>query len=156
MRHTSSQLAIALICLFFSSFSNADDFRKTNPHPSLDAIDVVKIVMKSLENNDLPYPNHGVEITYNFASPENKQITGPFSRFNKMIKGEAYRVMLNCKNIQYENYKIIGKNARLDVIFDSKDGQTYGFQFRLSRQVNNKYRDSWMTDSVMPIAITKT
>ena len=144
------------LCLLFSNFSFAADLKKTQPDPSLDAREVVEIVMNAMGNNDYPYQNHGIEITYNFASPANKMVTGPLSRFSEMIRVGIYASMLNFKDVKYENYKVDGRNAQIDVILETKDNVTQGFQFRLKRQIDNEYHDSWMTDSVMPISITKT
>ena len=64
--------------------------------------------------------------------------------------------MLNFKGIKYENYKVDGRNAQLDIILETPDNRTQGFQFRLKRQIDNEFHDCWMTDAVMPISITKT
>ena len=140
----------------FLIFSVAADLKRTQPDPSLNARDVVEIVMSAMANNDYPYQNHGIEITYNFASPANKLITGPLARFRKMIRVGVYASMLNFKGIKYENYKVDGRNAQLDIILETLDNRTQGFQFRLKRQIDNEFHDCWMTDSVMPISITKT
>ena len=124
---------LVLLCLFFSSFSLAADLEKNQP-----------------------YKNHGIEITYNFASPANKIITGPLSRFREMIRIGIYSTMLNFKDIKYENYVVEGGNAQLDVILQTRDNRTQGFQFRLKRQIDNEFHDCWMTDSVMPISLTTT
>ena len=147
---------LVLLCLFFSSFSLAADLEKTQPDPSLNAREVVEIVMNAMANNDYPYKNHGIEITYNFASPANKIITGPLSRFREMIRIGIYSTMLNFKDIKYENYEVEGGNAQLDVILQTRDNRMQGFQFRLKRQIDNEFHDCWMTDSVMPISLTTT
>ena len=64
--------------------------------------------------------------------------------------------MLNFKDIKYENYVVEGGNAQLDVILQTRDNRTQGFQFRLKRQIDNEFHDCWMTDSVMPISLTTT
>ena len=147
---------VLLSCMLLSNFSVAADLKRTQPDPSLNARDVVEIVMSAMANNDYPYQNHGIEIAYNFASPANKLITGPLSRFRKMIRVGVYESMLNFKGIKYENYKVDGRNAQLDIILETPDNRTQGFQFRLKRQIDNEFHDCWMTDSVMPISLTTT
>lgn len=152
----ANKYIVLLLCMLLSNYSVAADLKRTQPDPSLNAREVVEIVMNALANNDYPYKNHGIEITYNFASPENKIITGPLSRFSEMIRLGIYSTMLNSKDIKYENYEVEGGNAQLDVILQTRDNRTQGFQFRLKRQIDNEFHDCWMTDSVMLISLTTT
>ena len=67
----------------------ADHLPQTQPDPSLSPQDVVSIQLEALRNNDTPYDNRGIEVTFNFASPANKRITGPIERFAAMVRGGA-------------------------------------------------------------------
>ena len=40
-------------------------------------------------------------LTWNFASPANKQVTGPIERFIPMVKTPAYEPMLHRSRVQY-------------------------------------------------------
>ena len=42
---------------------------QTEPDPSLSPQDVVSIQIEALRNNDTPYEDRGIEVTFNFASP---------------------------------------------------------------------------------------
>ena len=64
-----------------SALMAADHLPQTKPDPSLSPQDVVSIQIEALRNNDTPYENRGIEVTFNFASPANKRITGPLERF---------------------------------------------------------------------------
>ena len=46
---------------------------QTEPDPSLSPQDVVSIQIEALRNNDIPYADRGIEVTFNFASPANKR-----------------------------------------------------------------------------------
>ena len=65
------------------------------PQPAVDLQpgDVVRIVIEALGRNDRPWPNAGIETTFNFASPANKVNTGPLERFIRMVKGPPYGIM---------------------------------------------------------------
>ncbi len=52
----------------------ADHLPQTEPDPSLSPQDVVSIQIEALRNNDTPYENRGIEVTFNFASPANKRL----------------------------------------------------------------------------------
>jgi len=131
----------------------AGDLSKTKPHPSLSPKDVAKIIMNALRKNDQPSKNNGVKVTFSFASPRNRQNTGPLERFNLMIQSKTYRPMINHRKATFENYVVKGINARIDVILISSDGMKHGFRFGLTKQIGSKYNGSWMTDIVIPIRL---
>ncbi|MEE3000171.1 MAG: DUF4864 domain-containing protein [Pseudomonadota bacterium] len=152
MKRKLSVIILSFI-LTYNKLSWASDIGRTSPHPSLSPKQVVKIVMDALKNNDVPTKNHGVKVTFNFASPANKKYTGPYERFNNMIWGKTYRPMINHRRATYEKYKVIGPAAQIDVILISNEGETFGYRFQLSKQFGNSFNGSWMTDSVMPIGV---
>ncbi len=75
-------------------------------------------------------------------------MTGPLERFKAMVRNPIYGPMIDHRSAKYENVKVEGDFAQVDVILQSKDGQYLGYRFRLSRQHDNKYEGSWMTDAV--------
>ncbi len=127
----------------------ADRLPQAEPDPSLSPQDVVSIQIEALQNNDTPYENRGIEVTFNFASPANKRMTGPLERFEVMVRNPIYGPMINHRTAKYENLMIEGKIAQIDVILTSKDGEYLGYRFVLSRQHGTRYEGSWMTDAVI-------
>jgi len=127
----------------------AADLPLTEPDPSLSPQDVVSIQIEALRNNDIPYEDRGIEVTFNFASPANKRMTGPLERFKVMVLDPIYGPMINHRNAKYENIMVEGEIARVDVILNSKEGEYLGYRFILSRQHGNQYEGSWMTDAVI-------
>ena len=122
---------------------------QTEPDPSLSPQDVVSIQIEALRNNDIPYADRGIEVTFNFASPANKRVTGPLDRFKVMVRNPNYGPMINHRSARYENLMVEGDFARMDVILNSKKGDYLGYRFILSRQHGNEYEGSWMTDAVI-------
>ncbi len=131
----------------------AGDLTRTHPHPSLSPQDVVTIVMRALKNNDDPTPNRGIAITFNFASPANKQMTGPLARFIPMVKGPVYGKMICYRSFSLENFRRRGDVAVIDAILTLTSGAFAGYRFQLSLQRNNTFDGSWMTDAVFPIKV---
>ena len=132
----------------------ADELPQTKPDPSLSPQDVVSIQIEALLNNDTPYENRGIEVTFNFASPANKRMTGPLERFAAMVHNPIYAPMINHQTARYGKLLIEGEIASVDVILQSEDGAyVVGYRFRLSRQHGNQYEGSWMTDSVVPFEV---
>jgi hypothetical protein len=137
----------ALLILLTASVG-ATHLPQTEPHPSLSPQDVVSIQIEALRNNDIPYEDRGIEVTFNFASPANKRMTGPLERFKVMVRNPSYGPMINHRDAKYENLMVEGEFARIDVILNSKEGEYLGYRFILSRQHGNQYEGSWMTDAV--------
>ena len=136
--------------------AQSGDLSRTSPHPSLTPLDVVRIVMNALQRNDAGGANNGIAITYNFASPANRRMTGPLPRFISLVSGPVYGEMINHKGAAYEKVILKDQNAQVDVIIRTVSGKFRGFRFRLSRQRGNAYEGSWMTDSVLPFEVTAT
>ena len=122
---------------------------QTQPDPSLSPQDVVSIQIAALQNNDVPYEDRGIEVTFNFASPANKRRTGPLERFKVMVRSPIYGPMINHRNAKYENLTVQDDIAQVDVILYSSNGEYLGYRFILSRQHGNQYEGSWMTDAVI-------
>jgi hypothetical protein len=131
----------------------ADQLPQTKPDPSLSPQDVVSIQIEALRNNDTPYENRGIEVTFNFASPANKRMTGPIERFAAMVRNPIYAPMINHQTARYGKLMIEGDIASIDVILISEDGAYVGYRFTLSRQHGNQYEGSWMTDAVVPFEV---
>jgi opacity protein-like surface antigen len=131
----------------------AADLPQTKPDPSLSPQDVVSIQIEALRNNDTPYENRGIEVTFNFASPANKRITGPIERFAAMVRNPIYAPMINHRTAKYGKLMIEGEIASIDIILISEDGAYVGYRFTLSRQQGSQYEGSWMTDAVVPFEV---
>ena len=105
----------------------------------------------AMQQNDVS--NHGIEITYRFASPHNKVQTGPLSRFIMLVNNPAYSPLLNHLDATFLNLKVEGNVAIQEVIITTSKGTRKGFRFLLSLQQGKQFKDCWMTDAVIPFEI---
>jgi hypothetical protein len=142
-------LWVTALLVVLAAPAGATHLPQVEPDPSLSVRDVMSIQIEALQNNDTPYENRGIEVTFNFASPTNKRMTGPIGRFKAMVHSPIYGPMINHRNAKYENVRVEGELARIDVILNSKEGEYLGYRLVLSRQSGNQYEGSWMTDSVI-------
>src|SRR5450432_2438956 len=76
------------------------------PGPGLGADAVVRIVMQALQQNGAD--DVGIETTFRFASPGNKQVTGPLEHFRKLLRMPDYLPMLNFKTVEYGKLHLDG------------------------------------------------
>ena len=109
---------------------------------------VINIVLSSLQKNT--DDDAGIATVFRFASPDNKLVTGPLSRFTQMIKS-GYPDMLNYKSVRYEGIEITGDIALQAVWLRTQFGTEYGYAFKLSKQSGGANDGMWMTDAVIPI-----
>lgn len=117
------------------------------PTPELAPDQVVRIQLEALQHNDRT--NQGIAAAFNFASPDNKKVTGPLPRFIKMLKSPPYQSMLNHKSVEYGDIKITGDTATQRVVLTGSNGQVTIYIFILSRQTEEPCKECWMTDSVI-------
>ena len=117
-----------------------------SPRPGLSAEGVVRTQMQALQNNDTY--DHGIEITYRFASPANKWQTGPFERFTRMLKKSPYDAMLNARKVSYGSIHVMENEAQQEVTVTSATGLETTFVFYLKRQKAAPFTDCWMTEAV--------
>ena len=85
-----------VVLIFFTLFSFPESSAELlKPNSKFKPFDVVKIQLGALKNNNKPYKNAGIEQTWEFAHPSNKNFTGPLSRFIKLLNDKGYNILLN-------------------------------------------------------------
>ena len=146
---------INLYILFFLSINfkawGYENIKQSYPSPNLKANEIVMIQLNAMKQND--QTNKGIEITFRFASPKNKIQTGPLSRFIMLVNNPAYSPLLNHLGSTFLDLIINGNQAIQEVIITTAKGSIKGFRFFLSLQVDDEFKDCWMTDAVMPFKI---
>ena len=142
---------ISIIPCFSWGTPNIDE---SYPNPSLNASDVVSLQLLAMQQND--ESNKGIEITFRFASPQNKLQTGPLENFIMLVRNISYRSLLNHVNANFLNLKVEGDRAMQEVVITTANGSRKGFRFLLSLQKGKQFKDCWMTDAVIPFGIQET
>jgi hypothetical protein len=120
------------------------------PIPKLGPQEVVDIQLKAMKTNDQPYENHGIEVAFRFASPSNKEITGPLSKFVRLVQNDVYQSLLNFKQYGLDDVDIKGNKAIQKVTLIDAEDQPVVYYFKLSLQQAEPFADCWMTDGVVP------
>ena len=126
------------------------------PTPDIKPVDVVKIQLSSLMNNNQPYLNAGIEQTWEFAHPSNRAFTGPIQRFTQMMFAPSYAVMLDHKKHEILEVKLEKNIAYFFIELTSIDGKMFGFKWTLEKvKEEGGFKDCWMTTAVstpMPLS----
>ena len=151
---TSAIVAVLLISgvgASGSAASPAETPALPRPATGLQPGEVVEIVIGALARNDKPYPNAGIETTFNFASPANKAHTGPLDRFVRLVKGPVFGEMVDHLDSTLSEVVIDGDHAVRLVQIVNVDNETFYYAFRLRRQTEGDYAGMWLTESVWPL-----
>ena len=141
------QYLILIIVLNFTNFLYADIIK---PAENLTAYDVVKIQLIALKNNNKPSKNTGIKQTWIFAHPENKKYTGPYERFEKMLLGNQYNLLLNHDSHRIE---LIMKSKEIQLFIPkliSKKKKMYFYEWHLEKSTTDACSNCWFTTIVSP------
>jgi len=152
--YVNAATALLLWCLIAAGAAAADDRPDTEsagpalaPAPSFDPAEVTQIQLDALRTNTLI--NEGIALTFRFASPANRQVTGPLPRFVKMLRSPPYDRLLNHREVEYGPLRVEDDTAYQPVIVTGSDGQQAGYLWVMSRQRDGEFKDCWMTDAVL-------
>lgn len=116
------------------------------PAPEHSPVDVVTFQLKSLQKNT---KGDGIAATYRFASPANKQMTGPLARFAQLFDNPQYRPMINHRGASIELVYADESLAEVVAEIVDENGSIHQYRFRLSRQSDGEFTNCWMTDAVI-------
>ena len=134
---------IIILLVLFSISSSADSI---SPNKKLLPYDVVKIQLEAWKNNNKN--DDGIKITWLFAHPDNKKITGPYERFRIMIYGQQYRQLLNHESHEI-NLMMNTTNAhmfRIKIL--TKEKQLLFYEWQVQKATEKNCIDCWFTSSV--------
>ena len=143
------KLAAVLLLAFCTTFGWTQQTADLTlqPNPTLTAQEVVDFQLTALQQA----PDDGISATFRFASPANRKITGPISRFAKLFDAPQYRPMLENQGTQIKLLSNDGITAELLAGVVDKSGDLHWYRFRLSKQSESPYENCWMTDAVMAV-----
>ena len=149
-RRAGTLLAAAVIALFAfagdAGQSTEDPLSEALvPQAGLSPADVIRIQLEALRHND--EQDRGIEVAFRFASPANRENTGPLSRFVRMIKQGPYALMLEFREANYGTVEVREDRARQRVTLTGARARV-SYWFHLSRQPEAPCADCWMTDAV--------
>ena len=149
-----SMIASSLLCLGLTGTVIAGELAPDLvPNPALTASDVVRIQLGALANNDSPYQDAGIEITFRFASPDNKKVTGPLPRFIQLVKNPQYGPMLNHLSVEYGEPSMEEGRKMIPVLLTGSDGNKAAYVFIVGQQDIEECQGCWMTEGVFRIRL---
>ena len=144
--------SVVIIFLFNLSISKAE---LKIPNKTILPVDVIKIQLNGLMNNDEKFKDSGIEQTWNFAHPENKKNTGPLPNFKMMIKSKSYQMLLNHLSHTITDIGSGDKWAQFEVIILDKEKIYHKFNWQVEKYIDEgPLKDCWLTTMVSsPISL---
>ena len=142
------KILFRVIAFFFLStnISNAD---LTKPNISLKPFDVLMIQLNSLQNNNVPYKDAGIEQTWKFAHPDNKKMTGPLEKFKQMIYSKSYEILISHENNEITIFYETNNKSVYKVYILSKDKKKYYYIWQIEKVLlDGDLKNCWMTTGV--------
>ena len=119
------------------------------PSSNIRPSEVVKIQLNGLQKNDLDFKDSGIEQTWNFAHPNNKKVTGPLPSFKRMIKGDAYQMMLDHISHTITELGSSDNWAQFEVIILDKNKIYHKFNWQVEKYtLEGVLKDCWLTTMV--------
>ena len=119
------------------------------PSSGIKPVEVVRIQLTGLQQNDLEFKDSGIEQTWNFAHPSNKKVTGPLGNFKRMIKGDSYQMMIN--HLSHTITKLGSKDnwAQFEVVILDKNKIYHKFNWQVEKYtLEGELKDCWLTTMV--------
>ena len=117
------------------------------PSPSLSPKQVVEIQLNSWKAS--ASDPEALVAAYSMASPQNREITGPFARFSQMVATPPFNVLPMADRWLIGEEHIEARFASVLVSVPIQE-DLFAFRFFLRKQDDEPYRDCWMTDTVEP------
>ena len=134
---------------FFFIFTNISSADLIKPNTNLDPFEVLMIQLNSLKNNNKPYKDAGIEQTWEFAHPNNKEITGPLDKFKEMIYSENYKILISHENSEITILEETKDMSVYKVTVLTKNKKKYYYIWQVERVLSEgSLKNCWMTTNV--------
>ena len=142
-------IALVFISLGYLRFSENYSPQLTKPNITLKPFDVLVIQLNSLQRNNIPYADAGIEQVWEFAHPENKKITGPLEKFKEMMYGKNYQMLINHENSEITILNENSNTSVYQVYILSSDKKKYSFIWHIEKvSQQSDLLNCWMTTIV--------
>ena len=144
----SYRTVVVTFILFFCCGAVTKATEMVYPSPEITPAQVVAIQLKGLQYNDMPSEDFGIRQAWEFAHPRNRSVTGPVSRFTKMLKGPNFNIMLNHLSHEVIRAKSDERWKKFEVFMEAANGDVMKFLWIVEKVTEGQFKDCWMTTSV--------
>ena len=148
MMFKKQQIIFKFLVIFFITISTSNA-ELLKPNSNIKPSEVVKIQLLGLQNNNKVFNDSGIEQTWNFAHPMNKQATGPLDRFKEMLKSNNYQMMINHISHTITQARRGDDWVQFEVIILDKEKIYHKFNWQVEKyEEDGPLKDCWLTTMV--------
>jgi len=144
-------LILAVVVIVTGCGLRASERITAGPSPARTPAEVVGIQLDGLQHYNQPTPNAGIWTAYQFASPANRQVTGPYGRFLQIIRSSSNRALLHSREWRIDDVRLAGSQAEVVAVVSDAAGAISRWTFSLSQQESAACKGCWMTDGVQRV-----
>lgn len=144
-----SRILFILLVLVVSAGCESVDLQAgeiTEPSAALSPSEVVSAQLRALSESG--EGEDGIETAYRFASPSNRENTGPLENFRTLFDNPVYEPMVGHREAEVFSPTVQGDLAIVPVSLTDDEGSVVDYVFVLTRQQEEPYENMWMTDAV--------
>ena len=142
------QIIFKFLIIFFITISSSNA-ELLKPNSNIKPSEVVKIQLLGLQNNNKVFNDSGIEQTWNFAHPMNKQATGPLDRFKEMLKSNNYQMMIDHISHTITQVRRGDDWVQFEVIILDKEKIYHKFNWQVEKFIEDgPLKDCWLTTMV--------
>ena len=135
--------------VFFFIFINLSKADLIKPNITLKPFDILTIQLNSLQNNNVPFKDAGIEQTWEFAHPNNKAMTGSLEKFKHMIYSRSYKILLEHEKNEITILNETNNRSVYKVYILSKEKKKYYYIWQIEKvRQEGDLKNCWMTTSV--------
>ena len=139
---------LKIITIFFISIS-VSNAELIKPNSKISPSEVVKIQLLGLQKNNDGFKDSGIEQTWNFAHPSNKEVTGPLDKFKRMIKSDNYQMMINHLSHTITHVRSGASWAQFEVIILDNEKIYHKFNWQVEKYTEDgPLKNCWLTTMV--------
>ena len=114
------------------------------PRRAAEPGETIRTVVAALRHNNSPIPNAGIFTAFQFASPDNLAVTGPYGRFLGLVKNADFAPMLRDNPQELGALVVSGNHAEQTLRVGPEDGHVAVYKFDVARQAGG----GWTVDGV--------
>jgi len=118
------------------------------PTPDLGAREVLTLVLRALAANDSPRTDHGVEVSYAFASDRMRSAIGDEAAFRRALHNTLNAPLLGHDAAEVERFERRGDAARAEVRVTDRAGTTARFTMALILARHGARADCWLVSGL--------
>jgi len=115
-----------------------------SPKRAAEPGEVIQTVTAALRHNNSPIPNAGIFTAFQFASPANLTVTGPYGHFLGLVKSADFAPMLHEEPQELGRLEVRGDHAEQIVRVSHDGGSVARYKFDVQRQTGG----GWAVDGV--------